>query len=178
MGLSAAISGGIMMTMIIVVLIMAIPTVVNANVTTSRAYSERAQLDNEYMKTSLQITDSQALPNTNVVDVTINNDGLSKLWNYEKFNVLVTYDYLPAPLGSKQRITENLEYAGITQTAPAGTWAITGFIDDNVDPQILNPEESITIRGRLSHNIALSVELVSVTISTDNGVIVSDTVIP
>ncbi|AFU57953.1 putative flagellar protein FlaF [Candidatus Nitrososphaera gargensis Ga9.2] len=178
MGFSAAISGGIMMTMIIVVLIMAIPAVINANITTSRAYSERAQLDSEYIKTSIQITDLQALPDTDIVNVTLSNDGSSKLWNYQKFNVLVTYDYIPDPLASPQRITENLDYAGITQiVSAAGSWSITGFIDDNIDPQILNPEESLTIRGRLNHDIAISAELVAVTISTDNGVIVSKAVI-
>jgi archaellum component FlaF (FlaF/FlaG flagellin family) len=173
-GLSAAIAGGIMMTMISIVMLMAIPAMVNANVSTNRAYSERAQLDTEYLRTSISISSIQALPADDAVTIVVNNDGSSKLWNYQKFSLFVTYDAEVAPLQS-QRLTEELAYQGIEQGVGAGQWEIDAFVNDGVDPRIMNPDESITIVGQLSYNTTAG--NLSAIISTDNGVTATRSVV-
>lgn len=172
MGLSAALTGGIMMTMIVIILIMAIPAVINANVSMNRAYSERALLDDVLSKTSIKLDSLSALPLSNVVTIAATNDGSSKLWNYEKFNILVTYNSTNGITSGK--ITETLDYAGITTAAniPAGSWGITKFTGDGMDPQILNPNESLEITCKLSNNIALQ-GFLTVILSTDNGMTTS-----
>jgi archaellum component FlaF (FlaF/FlaG flagellin family) len=175
LGLSAAIAGGIIMVMIVAVLLMAIPAVLNANVSMNRAYSERAQLDTEYLRTSIKISSLQALPANDTVIITINNGGSNKLWNYAKFSVFITYDGQLTPVQS-QRMTEKLTYQGITQDVSAGRWGITGFTDDGIDPQIMNPDESITILCRIGYNTTSTGDL-SAVISTDNGVTATKSVV-
>lgn len=175
MGLSAAIAGGIMMTMISIVLLMAIPTMVNANVSTNRAYSERAQLDTEYLRTSISISSLQASPAVDTVTITVVNDGSNKLWNYDKFSLFITYDAQVAPL-QEQRLTEELVYQGITHSVDAGRWGIDEFVDDGVDPRIVNPDESFIIICKLGYNTTATGDL-SAVISTDNGVTVTRSVV-
>lgn len=175
MGLSSALTGGIMMTMIVIILVMAIPAVINANVLTNRAYSERAQLDNGLSKTSVNIDSIQTTPLSNVVTIVVSNSGSSKLWNYAKFNVIISYNSTNGI--SIQKKTESLSYAGITSSSniSAGSWVITGFTNDGIDPQILNPNESIEITCKLTDNTALS-GFLTVILSTDNGASTSKSV--
>jgi hypothetical protein len=174
-GLSAAIAGGIMMTMISIVLLMAIPTIVDANVSMNRAYSERTQLDTEYLKTSISTSSLQASPADDTVTITVANDGSSKLWNYEKFSLFIAYDAQVAPLQG-ERLTEELVYQGITQSVDAGEWGIDGFVNDIIDPRIVNPDESFTIICKLGYNTTTSGDL-SAVISTDNGVTATRSVV-
>jgi len=176
MGLSSALTGGIMMTMIVIVLIMAIPAIVSANISTNRAYSERAQLDNGLSKTSINIDSIQTTALNNTVIVNLSNAGSNKLWNYDKFNLIVTYDSTTGL--TAQRNTESLNYAGIISNAsiPVGSWGITKFTNDGLDPQILNPNESIEITCKLNDNTALD-GFLAVILSTDNGAITSNSVV-
>jgi archaellum component FlaF (FlaF/FlaG flagellin family) len=174
-GLSSAIAGGIMMTMISIVLLMAIPTIVSTNVSMNRAYSERAQLETEYLRTSISMSSLQASPADDIVTITIANDGSSKLWNYQKFSLFITYDAQVAPLQEERR-TEVLVYQGITQDVDAGRWGIDAFVSDGVDPQIVNPDESFTIVCRLGYNTTAIGDL-SAVISTDNGMTTTKSVV-
>ncbi|MEW6604437.1 MAG: hypothetical protein AB1351_07070 [Thermoproteota archaeon] len=176
MGLSAAIAGGIMMTMISIMLLMAIPAIVNANVSMNHAYSERVQLDTEYLRTSISISSLQASPADDTVTITVTNDGSGKLWNYQKFSLFITYDAQVSP-SQEERRTEELVYQGITQSVDAGKWGIDGFVDDGVDPRIVNPDESFTIVCRLGYNITAAAGDLSAVISTDNGVTATRSVV-
>lgn len=175
MGLSTAITGGIMMTMISIVLLMAIPTIVDANVSMNRAYSERALIDTEYLRTSISISSLQASPADDTVTITIVNNGSVKLWNYQKFSLFITYDAQMAPLQEERR-TEEVIYQGITQSVEAGRWGIDEFINDMVDPKIVNPDESFTIICRLDYNTTATGNI-SAVISTDNGVTATKSVV-
>src|ERR1044071_6246127 len=128
------------MMMMVIVLMMAIPPIINANVTTSRAYSEKSQMDSEVAKTSVQVSSAEALAASQSITLTLENDGNVKLWNYEKFTILATYDR--DYNGNADRVTELLSYAGVTGSPGAGQWGISAFNQDLIDPQILNPDEA------------------------------------
>jgi hypothetical protein len=155
------------MMMMVIVMMMAIPPIIDANVTASRAYSEKARLDSELLKTSIRVSSAQAFPISQSIDLTLENDGNTKLWNFEKFTLLATYDRDAG--GNPERVTEILSYAGVTGSPAAGQWGITGFVQDGIDPQILNPDESITVVCALSDAMYVTGSF-AVVVATDNGV--------
>lgn len=154
--------------MMVIVLVMAIPPVINANVASSRAYSERSQMDSEVAKTSIRINSTASLAASQLIDFTLENDGNVKLWNFEKFTVLVTYDSEPSP-GQLETRTEALSFGGMTGSPASGQWGISGFVDDGLDPLILNPDESMTITCKLSNELYITGSF-TVVIATDSGV--------
>jgi archaellum component FlaF (FlaF/FlaG flagellin family) len=107
LGLSIAISGGITITALVIVLgiIFAISYQIN---TESLANTEAFEINNSLLKTSMTIKSIEALSGNNVINFQIYNNNTKKLWNYEDFDVLVTYDADIATV--KTRITETLYY--------------------------------------------------------------------
>jgi hypothetical protein len=155
------------MMMMVIVLMMAVPPIINANVTASRAYSEKARLDSEVAKTSIRVSSAEAFPVSQSINLTLENDGNIKLWNYEKFTLIATYDSDDGD--NSERVTEVLSYAGATGSPGAGQWGISGFVQDGIDPQILNPDESITIVCSLDSPMFITGSF-AVVVATDNGV--------
>jgi hypothetical protein len=155
------------MMMMVIVLMMAIPPIIDANVTASRAYSEKARLDSEAAKTSIKVSSVQAQPVSQTISLTLENDGNVKLWNFEKFTMLATYDRDVG--GNSERVTEVLSYSGVNGSPGAGQWGISGFVQDVIDPQILNPDESVTIVCVLSDAMYVTGTF-AVVVATDNGV--------
>ena len=107
MGLSIAISGGITITALVIVLgiIFAISYQIN---TVSLANTESFEINNSLLKTSLTLKSIDATSGNNIINFQIFNNNSKKLWNYEDFDVLVTYDADIATV--KTRITETLSY--------------------------------------------------------------------
>ncbi|MEO9320501.1 MAG: hypothetical protein ABI361_07495 [Nitrososphaera sp.] len=167
MGLGAALAGGIVMMMIAIVMGMAIPAILGANTSMSSAVSERQQLDDALSKSSVTITSLRAPALSSTATFTLNNTGSTKLWNYQKFIVIVTYDAQVAPLVSVKK-TEELTYQGITNTTSPGYWSISGFNNDYVDPQIINPNESANFTCRLDDPLFPTGTMTAV-VSTDAG---------
>lgn len=174
MGLSAALTGGIIMMMLVIVVAMSIPTILGMNSAMSRASSQQKELEDSIVKTSIGISSVQASAQSDSVTLTLENDGLTKLWNYQKFSVIIAYDAEVAPSVSERR-TEQLTYAGISNSVPAGYWGIGQFNNDLADPRIVNTGESIDIACTLAYN-ASSTGTVTATVSTDNGVVASRSV--
>jgi len=54
--------------------------------------SEIGDYENKIRKTSLKISEIDAISGKNFMNFTVINTGLEKFWNYEKFNLIVTYD--------------------------------------------------------------------------------------
>ncbi|MEW6603091.1 MAG: hypothetical protein AB1351_00195 [Thermoproteota archaeon] len=170
MGFGVAISGGIMM-MAIVSMVIAFEGGANANYAIlSRTSSDRLDADIALLGTSVSIESIQATPNDDTALAVISNIGSEKLWNYENFNVLVTYD--ANITATKTRLTEELEYAGVTTAVPAGSWGIRQFVDDFADPGIVNSGEKMEIKCRLEHP-AYPGGIVTIIISTENGSLAS-----
>lgn len=170
MGISNAVSGGIMLISFVYVMVM-IPGLFEQNVTVNSAMSERAALDDTISRTKLTITDLGKVGD-DIVEATLSNDGTTKLWKYEKFTAIITYD--ANVTGVRSRITEYPSYGGITASGPAGTWVMYSFDPDldSIDPQMVNPGETFKIRLRNQHDFADN-SVVLLTLSTDNGIIAS-----
>lgn len=118
MGLSAAISGGITITALVIILgiIFAISYQIN---TESLANTEVFEIQNALLKTKINITNMNGLPSNNVINFVLVSNGSQKLWNYKDFDLIITYD---ADIASvKTRMTEHLSY-NATAAFEEKTW--------------------------------------------------------
>lgn len=172
MGLSIAIAGGIV-TFSIVYLMMTFPTLVDSTQKIALASSRIANVQDAISQTSISITSIDSPISPNLLNFTLANNGSSKLWNYGKFNIIVTYD---SGIGSPVRVSEQLVYEN-TCTSDVGRWCLGPFTNDYQDPGILNNGESVKIKCKLSNTIFSNNKLIRVVFSTDNGVVATKTVI-
>ncbi len=159
-----------MLLTLMIVAAVAIPAVVSASSSMGKAYSEKAVIENQLLKTSLRIDSLQTSAAVNsVVTMSLSNTGSTKLYNFDKFNVIITYDsaYNSTTRGPVE--TEVLRYGGITASPPAvGQWNVEGITPDSLDPQIWNPGEQMTVSAGLSKEMFAGGAL-SAIISTDAG---------
>jgi len=127
--------------------------------------SEVKALENSIHNTKVKIVNLEAEAGSIMVNFTLNNNGTEKLWNFEKFNVLVTYDV------GVSMTTEELTYSGDCAggVPSAGNWCIQSISSDVLDPGILNDGESASIRTQVNQNLATENAITIVT--TDNGVV-------
>ena len=165
MGLSNVASGGIILAVFVIVL-MAMPELLGSSISLQDASSAISKVEESITRTEISVNTIIA-PTANLDEVTfsIDNTGEEKLWNFEKFNVIITYD--PAT----GRTTENLSYAGECGTGQPsqGTWCNDGITTDILDPAILNAGESMDIRATVTENI--STGSVIIIVSTDSGIL-------
>ncbi|AIC15224.1 hypothetical protein [Nitrososphaera viennensis] len=170
MGISNAVSGGIIMITMVYVML-AIPGILDRNTALSSAIAQRARSDDAELKTEISITSLSLAPGGSTINAELANDGSTKLWEYSKFTVIATYD--ANVTGNRVKTTEELEYGGISPTPAAGQWVIYSFdpsIDSYVDPQVVNPGEQFTIKIKPQNPIYTSSPVVYVAVSTQNGV--------
>lgn len=163
MGLSIAVSGGIVLFALVYILL-TIPGVVNQTVSITRASTDISEVENSILRTNIEINSLDASSGSSVINFTVNSLGVEKLWNFAKFNLIITY---PSASGTN---TESLSYAGICSGNPSsGTWCVASISDDNVDPNILNTDETLNARSRVSQSLISGT--VSTAFSTDNGIV-------
>lgn len=168
MGLSVAISGGIVMFSLVYILLM-LPGVVDQTTAVTRASSTSSDIDNSILKTNIAMSTFSAASGSSMMNFTITNSGTEKLWNYDKFNLIITY-----PTGVATNKTESFTYqSGACSSPPAGKWCIVSITSDNFDPGILNTDE--VLNGRAKSSTTLSSGTAYAVISTDNGVTASKT---
>lgn len=117
MGFSVAISGGIVcVTIITVFSIVFAMTGQIYEINSSRTQS--SELDNVLTHTNTNASYAYAQSRSDLVSLTFENIGNEKLWNYEKFNVLVTYN---ASIGGVPTLTtDSLTYNSAQAFAAAG----------------------------------------------------------
>lgn len=170
MGISNAVAGGIM-TITMVYVIMTLPGLFDRNVAVSNTLLYRSQQDDEAAKTSLGVT-SLSLASASTIGANVTNSGSTKVWEYSKFTVIVTYD--ANVTGSRVRTTEMLDYGGITATPAAGQWSISSFDtnDQYNDPQVVNPGEQFSVRIK-PQNAVYANPAVVVAMSAPNGAVAS-----
>lgn len=108
MGLSIAISGGITM-MVILMVLATLFIMLNQVFVASISSSQINNLEDSISKTSIEISSLNACSGSDVVKFGLANKGIKKLSNFDKFNFLVTYD---ADTGgaSPTRLTEEFTY--------------------------------------------------------------------
>lgn len=174
MGLSNAVSGGIMLAAMTAAMA-GIIGLFNAGVITSEAAQQRAVLDDTAVKTELTMTDI-ARVNNQFTEYDFRNDGNTKLWDYSKFTFIVRYD---TNGGGNTYTNVVLAYGGISigvNPPVDNTWVIYAFDanDANNDPRVINPGETFTVRARFNPTTEGGGNNETVaTMSTDNGAVAS-----
>jgi hypothetical protein len=164
------VSGGIILVVLGITLMTA-PKLLDSTLSLQDASTSISQVEDDISSTSINV-DTLVAPTTNPDEITFSIDNIDeeKLWNFEKFNVFITYD------GSTGQFTEDLSYAGTCGGQPAsGTWCIDSISDDILDPAILNYGESLNIKSTVANSISSGT--VIVVIGTDNGVTSTTSVI-
>ena len=164
MGLSVAISGGIILTVFVLILL-SLPGLAEKMFSIGDITSQVSELDDLVSKTEISIEEMYTKTGSPRVNFTLNNEGSITLWDFNNFNVLV--EYTGAISGQK---IEQLSYNGecLGAVLPAGQWCIQSILNDVADPKLLNSDEQARIRTRLSENLASNSAIV--TVATDNGV--------
>lgn len=166
MGLSNAMSGGIMLFGIMYVIF----TFVNITETSTSVHEvlfERSELDAKMANTSVELRVIGVLGVDNEFDFRIINNNLEKLWDFKNFDVIITYE------NSGITYTETLRY--VDCPGDVGTWCIGTFFGDDFQPGILNIDETALIQVKLNNNLELGTILLIV-VSTPNGVVSTLTV--
>ncbi|QLH06872.1 hypothetical protein [Nitrosopumilus ureiphilus] len=166
MGLSNAISGGIVMFGITYVLFTFAGLTDNI-ASFSDVSSEISNMENKLVKTSIDVTIVNPPGTDATFSFEIINTNLEKFWEFDKFDVIITYD------NNGITYTQTMIY---DSTCPpvAGQWCIKTWTNDVLDPGILNEGETISIDVEVDNNLQINRDLI-VVVSTPNGIIASAT---
>ena len=168
MGLSNAISGGIVMFGM-TYLVFTFVGLFDDSAIYSDISSTRAELENKMLKTSIDVTINNPPGTDNTFSFEITNTNSEKLWDFENFDVIITYD------SSGTTYTETMTYN--TACPPvSGEWCIKTWTNDVLDPEILNDGESVTVDTEVNYNLQSNHDLVII-VSTSNGVVASATTV-
>lgn len=146
---------------------MSFPTLTDTAFSLSRSTSEMSKLENTILNTSIDISSFATLSGSKNIDVVVDNVGTTKIWEFDKFDVVVTYDADTS--SGLERVTEKLQYITSCPDPPEGYWCVETINPDTYDQGILNPDESITIDGTLGYPVHLLSESEIVVVSTENG---------
>ena len=179
MGLSIAISGGIV-TFSIVYAMMSFTTVVDDS--TKIRTSQSVMSDNllSRLQTNIGISNLQDQSGINPATFQISNTGNTILWNYDKFDLIVTYQengtLVQQLLGIHPIVTETLNYAKSCTGLGSDKWCISQIQNDNIHPGLIDPSEIASIEAEPAH-ITKSGGTFTVEFGTDNGITASNSVI-
>jgi len=165
MGLSVAISGGIILTVFVLILF-SLPGLADKMFSIGDITSQVTQHEQEISNTEISMDHLSVLVGSSKVNFTLNNDGSEKLWNFEDFNLFIQYKGVISGNTTKQ-----LSYSGtcLGVVPPAGNWCIQSITNDVTDPGIINVGEDASIWTQVSENLATN--LAVITMTTDNGVV-------
>lgn len=111
MGLSVVISGAIIMIALMFVLY-SIPPLITSVTSVGETSTEISDLENTIMQTEITLDSLAVSSSMPSFSFNLNNINTEKLWDYDNFDVLVTYDADIS--GKKTRITEIFPYKPIT----------------------------------------------------------------
>src|SRR3989304_2106310 len=164
MGLSVAISGGIILTVFVLILL-SLPGLAEKMFSIGDITTQVTQHEQKISNTEINMNYLSQSIGSSRVNFTLGNDGSEKLWNFEDFDLFIEYDG-----AISGQTTQQLSYNGECPGAvpQAGNWCIESISNDVADPKILNSGEKANIRTTLSQNLASTT--VIVTVATDNGV--------
>ncbi len=164
MGLSIAISGGIILTVFVLVLL-SLPGLTEKMFSIGDISSQVSESNLKIAHTDISLESLFATSGSPYVNFTLNNDDREKLWNFEKFNVIVEYE------SATGDALEELSFSGncLGVLPGIGNWCIEQISGDFLDKGILNDGESAEIWTRVSQNLVNGNARISM--STDNGVV-------
>ncbi|HEX5456846.1 MAG TPA: hypothetical protein VFX64_00495 [Candidatus Nitrosotalea sp.] len=169
MGLSIAISGGIV-TFTIVYAMMSFPAILDDTTKVSTSSAQMSSTLNSILHTNITISNLQSIHNSTTVNFSVNNTGNTILWNYNKFDAIVTYQ-----ANSGSTLTEVLQYANSCAALSSDKWCIQSITNDLEHPGILDPKETLNIEADLQNPTNLN-GILTVNIGTDNGVLSTSSV--
>ena len=86
--------------------LLTVPGIVGTTSIVQDASIEISQIEAEIYDTDISISSASASAGSSTVTLTLSNSGSEKLWNYEKFDVFLTYDG-----ASSGRVTDKLTYS-------------------------------------------------------------------
>ncbi len=163
MGLSVAIAGAIILSVLMLVM-MTMTGFVGNMFTIGDVSKQVSDHDNTISKTDISISRVEALVGSAFVNFTLNNDGSEKLWNYDDFDLFIEYNG-----ATSGKLIDEFSYSGdCLGIAPSvGNWCIESITGDFMDPGLLNSGERAYIWTQLSENLADKNAFIS--IATDNG---------
>jgi len=164
MGLSVAIAGGIILSVLMLVM-MSITGLAGNIFSIGTVTTQVSDLENTIDNTDISLDALEALTGSAKVNFTLNNDDTEKLWNFDDFNVLIEYDNAGGTV--VEELSFNGDCSGIVPSA--GNWCIETIGADILDEGIINDGESGDIWTQVSQNLVSANALV--TVSTDNGVV-------
>ena len=165
MGLSVAISGGIILTVFMLILL-SLPGFVDKMFSIGDITSQVTQHEQEISNTEIDAAHPSILIGSSKINFTLLNVGSEKLWNFEDYNLFIKYR--GAISGN---LTENLTFSGkcFGIVPSSGNWCIESITNDVMDPGIINTGEEATIWTNIKENLATNPYIIS--INTDNGVV-------
>lgn len=166
MGLSNALSGGIILFGITYV-VFTFGGFTDTAASFTSISTQTSDLESKLIKTSIAISIESSPGTDTTFDFDISNSNLEKLWDFENFDVIITYD----SGGITHTVTQTFD---TTCPPVSGEWCISSWTGDVIDPQILNNGEIITIRTEIANALESSTDLI-VIVSTPNGVVASAT---
>jgi archaeal flagellar protein FlaF len=153
--------------LIITLLLLTVLTVTHSYLSTQdalyRSWRDMESRLGERAHTSLTPVRAQTSGGGGTVEVTLRNDGQTKLADFAHWDMIVKYDT------GTQSLIEQLPYgSGVNQWAPTAILAGDGLAEV-LDPGILNPDEQIVLRVLLSPAVGLGTRN-AVTVVTPNGI--------
>jgi flagellar protein FlaF len=166
MGLSVAISGGIV-TFAIVYAMMSFPAIIDDTTKVSLSSSQMSSTLNSILHTNINATSLQNTSNSDLVNFKIKNIGNTILWNYNKFDVIITYQ---SNAVGNPTSTEALQYANSCSSLSVDHWCITSITNDLIRPGLLDPGETLNIQAKLQGQTSPNSRL-HLNFGTDNGVL-------
>jgi len=93
-GSNIAISGGIILSVMLLVF-MTVPGLMEKFVSIGVTSSKTSDLEDKILKTDTKVQELLAFSGSKVVNFDLLNEGNEKLWDYDKFNVIITYVAIP-----------------------------------------------------------------------------------
>ncbi|HXV65941.1 MAG TPA: hypothetical protein VD731_01765 [Nitrosopumilaceae archaeon] len=165
MGLSVAISGGIMIVSFAMVMMM-LPSIVENIYSIQQVSTSISEHNDIISKTDISTRRLETEIASPYVNFTLVNQGSNALWKFDSFNLYVEYDGA-GPIKRTEELTFDGQcLGGLPQVRK---WCIETITNDYKDPDILNLGEGARVRTHLSQNLATTNAVI--TVVTDNGVV-------
>ena len=165
MGLSIAISGGII-TFAIIYVMMSFPAILDGTAKLSTSSQQMSNTLNTIMHTNISISSLANSHDADLATFSVTNTGNTILWNFKEFDVIITYE---ANTGGTPTLTEALHYANSCDSLVSGQWCIQSISNDLIHPGILDPKEIGNIHAKLQNPTNQNSTL-TLNFGTDNGV--------
>jgi hypothetical protein len=153
----------------LVYILLLLPGLTDKTASITEASSEMSKVENSILKTNISQT---YLSNSasNIVTFSLANNGTEKLWNFDKFSLIL--NYTASAVGAKL-LTRDTD---CPSSDPASDkWCIVSISSDNIDKNILNTNE--VLNGKIYVSPSVASGTMTLVISTDNGITATRTVI-